>query len=150
MLPDNTDYTFEHSVKERGRKFQICYMYEELHTECWKLELIFGGLLEFGPIRRLTDTTTNSLNFQLCLALCCPYKSTNVSFSTVLPCFEWHKYYQNLNKQEYSCSKVRLDSNDPNKINWKHGVSFRAFFLFGKVTVGFTFQSKIDYFSFRR
>ena len=23
MLPDNTDYTFEHSVKERGRKFQI-------------------------------------------------------------------------------------------------------------------------------
>ena len=53
------------------------------------------------------------------------------------------------NKQEYSCSKVRLDSNDPNKINWKHGVSFKDFF-FGKVTVGFTFQSKIDYFSFRR
>ena len=40
------------------------------------------------------------------------------------------KTWINKNKQEYSCSKVRLDSNDPNKINWKHGVSFDDFFVF--------------------
>ena len=40
------------------------------------------------------------------------------------------KTWINKNTQEYSCSKVRLDSNDPYKINWKHGVSFKDFFSF--------------------